>query len=211
MKFVIVSTEIPNGIIAIHSDQVIANWVSKGLTDSHVRIVTPNNCQEYNVLDKSWVLNNNAVLNDWPAPITFLENDVSKFSNTKVIADKRITLFESLKFWSVYLQGRINKYSVYDFPSLAGHAVLNSDPKVDRWHEWVLDHASIHNLTPQESYRELKLLSDAELDFRFRAGSFIEKWVNQINETTINNLKDKNFIDGLSWSMKTEFLLSRKI
>lgn len=211
MKYAVISTMLPGGLLTVNTNQIIANWVSNSIPDTYVRVLTLKNCQDYATITPQWVSENCVILEEWknvPIPIT---NPSSDFLNIQQIAEKRNALFEYLNSWSAWINGRTNRFFISEFPALAKQAVLDSTPSTNTWSNWIIDYATMHDLSPIESYRELKLLSDSELSFRFRIGALIEKWVNKISNTSLEELHDSNFECKILELMKTEFCLVRNI
>lgn len=192
------------GVLTITNNILVANYLIEGIGDCFVKSVAKNNSHDYDKLTLEYIRNNNFLL-DSVYSIQQLNEVDEFFLITKELVKYRQQLFNILLIWNDNLISRTNKFISSDFIQYAMLAVKESDPLNDKWHRWVLEHASIQDMPIREAYQDLKLIADCDPEIRFRVNSLSMKWVRLINQVSLEDLKNDSYRSDLTSKIYADY------
>ena len=184
MKYVIIDTS-NDGIVWTGTSLPVANAIRRGLLDCDFYLLgeistqytslTPKLVQEqnlkYNIKKRSFDIMTDNEVND-----IFLEK-------------KRLATLRSLSMivlfgWSF---GSTRKISISHIPSIDNDimfSLLESDPENNQYDQSIQEYSDIMNISVEEGYKELKLLSENFRTRKIRTFAYTEYFLNKINNAS---------------------------
>lgn len=182
------------GILYIHSNVVVCNYLKRGLLDCEVRRCGRNS-NGYQELFSLYKMKGN--FDKYLSRTTgHIENLSSISINPTYLERKRLISIRKHLVIHLLMMTEVATKSTQICPfgsieSTLEFAIRDSDPENGVWSDGIQEYAQIVNVGPEVAYREVKLQLDNIQCVKMRTYAFMKMFADEINKITTNKEAEK--------------------
>ena len=202
MKYLIIDIS-NDGIVWFGTSLPVVNAIRRGLLDCDLFIIREEQ-DSYNKLLSTLVQSQNLKFDF--KKFTFIEmpnngvNDL--FLEKKRLADLRSSSMINLFKWSFGSTRKMSISHIFGIENDITVSLLESDPNNNKYNHSITEYSDIMEISVEEGYKELKLLSDNFRTQKIRMFAYTEYFLNKIN-----NSYTKEHLNQINEEMNRKFNL----